>query len=169
MQSASMSGKQARFAVDHSSGADGDIRSLLIERSAGASEARLSQLLICVLVVLAAGCNGGTVDRHALTNDAATLHSIACEGTLLASDVARGRTTTYFAREHAEELHIQSSNMADALSRRKALPSILRRVREKARHAALLAAVLQRLHDHPSDHAVGAAVAIRLKKLGSCP
>jgi hypothetical protein len=115
-----------------------------------------------------AGCNGGTVDRHALTNDAATLDSIACEGALLAGDVARGRTTTYFAREQAEELRIESSNFADALSRRKALPSIERRVREKAKHAAVLAATLQRLHDHPSDRAVGAAVASALKKLGSC-
>jgi hypothetical protein len=126
-------------------------------------------LLICVLAGVVAGCNGGTVDRHALTNDAATLNSIACEGALLAGDMARGRTTTYFAREQAEELRIQSSNFADALSRRKALPPIEGRVRKKARHAAVLAGVLERLHDHPSDHAVGAAVAIRLKQLGSCP
>jgi CRP-like cAMP-binding protein len=129
----------------------------------------LRLLLACVVVVVVAGCNGGTVDRHALTNDSATLDSIACEGALLAGDVGRGRTTTYFAREQAEELRIQSSNFADALSRRKALSSIVRRVREEARHAAVLAAVLQRLHDHPSDRAVGVAVAIRLKKLGSCP
>jgi hypothetical protein len=129
----------------------------------------LRLLLACVLAGLVAGCNGGTVDRHALTNDAATLNSIACEGALLAGDVARGRTTTYFAREQAEELRIQSANFADALARRKALPSIVRRVREKAKQAAVLAAVLQRLHNHPSDHAVGAVVANRLKKLGSCP
>jgi hypothetical protein len=141
----------------------------LVERLTGATEALLRLLLACVLAAVVAGCNGGTVDRHALTNDAATLDSIACEGALLARDVARGRSTTYFAREQAEELRIQSSNFADALSRRKALPSIVRRVREKAKHAAVLAAVLQRLHDHPSDHAVGAAVAIRLKKLGGCP
>src|SRR5450432_2546040 len=119
-------------------------------------------LVVCLLVVAVTGCNGGTVDRHALTNDAATLDSIACEGALLAGDVARGRTTTYFAREQAEELRIESSNFADALSRRKALPSIERRVRENAKHAAVLAAALQRLHDHPSDHAVGAAVASTL-------
>jgi len=117
---------------------------------------------------MVAGCNGGTVDRHALRNDAATLDSIACEGALLAGDVARGRTTSYFAREQAEELGIQSSNFADALSRRKTLPSIERRVREKAKHAALLAVTLRRLHDHPSDRAVGAAVARSLMKLGSC-
>ena len=115
------------------------------------------------------GCNGGTVDRHALTNDASTLDSIACEGALLAHDVARGRTTTYFAREQAEELRIQSSNLADALSKRHALASIEQRVRKKAKDAAALAATLQRLHDHPSDRAVGAALERSLKKMGSCP
>jgi outer membrane murein-binding lipoprotein Lpp len=100
----------------------------------------------CVL----AGCNGGTVDMHALTNDASTLNSIACEGALLAHDVARGRTTTYFAREQAEELRIQASNFADALSRRKTVPGIEHKVRKKAKEAAKLAATLQRLHDRPA-------------------
>ena len=126
--------------------------------------------LIPVLLAasLLAGCNGGTVDKHALTNDSSTLDSIACEGALLAGDVARGRTTTYFAREQAEELQIQSSNLADALAKRKTLPSIEQRVRAEARHAAVVAAVLQRLHDHPSDHRVGAEVARRLRALGGC-
>ena len=125
---------------------------------------------LATLAVLAlAGCNGGTVDRHALTNDAATLDSIACEGALLADDVARGRTTTYFAREQAEELRIQSSNFADALSRRKTVPAIEQKVRKKARDAAKLATTLQRLHDHPSDRTVGAAVARELGQMGSCP
>jgi CRP-like cAMP-binding protein len=125
-------------------------------------------LLLAVVALLLAGCNGGTVDRHALTNDAAKLDSIACEGALLAEGVARGRTTTAFAGEQAEELRIQASNFADALSRRKALASIERRVRAKARHAATLAAALERLNAHPSDRAVGAAVARELKQLGKC-
>jgi hypothetical protein len=156
-------GVEGRVALARARGGD------FVRRRTDLTERLLRLLLACVLVVLVAGCNGGTVDRHALTNDAATLDSIACEGALLAGDVARGRTTTYFAREQAEELRIQSSNFADALSRRKALPSIVRRVREKAKQAAVLAAVLQQLHNHPSDRVVGAAVAIRLKKLGSCP
>ena len=65
----------------------------LVERLTGVTEGLLRLLLICVLAVVVAGCNGGTVDRHALTNDAATLDSIACEGALLAGDVARRRTT----------------------------------------------------------------------------
>jgi hypothetical protein len=119
--------------------------------------------------VVLAGCNGGTVDRHALTNDASTLDSIACEGALLARDVARGRTTTYFAREQAEELRIQSSNFADALSRRKTATGIEQKVRAKAKEAARLASTLQRLHDHPTDKAVGVQVERALAKAGSCP
>jgi hypothetical protein len=125
-------------------------------------------LLVAAALVLA-GCNGGTVDRHALTKDASTLDSIACEGALLAHDVARGRTMTYFAREQAEELRIQSSNFADALSRRKTVAGIEQKVRKKAEDAAKLAATLQRLHDHPADHAVGADVERELTMMGSCP
>src|SRR5207248_10735276 len=106
-------------------------------------------VLIAATLALA-GCNGGTVGRHALTKDASTLDSIACEGALLAHDVARGRTTTYFAREQAEELRIQSSNFADALSHRRTVPGIEQKVREKPNEAAQLAATLQRLHDHPA-------------------
>ena len=131
---------------------------------------RLLRLLVVALVVVSAlvGCNGGTVDRHALTNDSSTLDSIACEGALLAADVARGRTTSFYAREQAEELGIQSSNLANALAKRQALPSIERAVRAKARHAATLAAVLRQLQDHPSDRSVGAVVARRLTSLGGC-
>jgi hypothetical protein len=129
----------------------------------------VKRLIAVAAAGVLAGCNGGTVDKHALTNDAATLDSIACEGALLAHDVARGRTTTFFAREQAEELQLQASNFADALSRRKTLPQIELRVREKAKEAAQLASTLQRLHDHPAERTVGAAVERALKKLGSCP
>jgi hypothetical protein len=114
------------------------------------------------------GCNGGTVDRHALTNDAATVDSIACEGALLAHVTAQGKTTAYYTREQAEELRIQSSNLADALSTRHALASIEKKVRAKAKDAARLARILQRLHDHPSGRSVAAEVAQQLTKLGGC-
>jgi hypothetical protein len=129
----------------------------------------VKRLIVVAAAALLAGCNGGTVDKHALTNDASTLDSIACEGALLAHDVARERTTTFFAREQAEELRIQASNFADALSRRKTLPQIEQAVRAKAREAARLASTLQRLHDHPADTSVGAALEHALKKLGGCP
>jgi hypothetical protein len=127
-----------------------------------------SKAIAIVAASVLAGCNGGTVDEHALTNDASTLDSIACEGALLAHDVARARTTTFFAREQAEELRLQASNFADALSHRKTQPQIEQRVREKAKEAERLASTLQRLHDHPADESVGAAVERALKQLGDC-
>jgi hypothetical protein len=128
---------------------------------------RLLCAVVCGAFVIA-GCNGGTVDRHALKNDSSTLDSIACEGALLAHEVAKGRSTVFFAREQAEELRLQSSNFADALSKRKTVPAIRDQVRQEAKHAATLAATLQRLHDHPSDRSVAATVERKLKKLGSC-
>ncbi len=125
-------------------------------------------LAVAACAVLLAGCNGGTVDRHALTNDAASVDSMACEGALLAHDVAQGKTTAVFAREQAEALRIQSSNLADALARRKALVSIEQKVRAESQDAAKLSATLQRLHDHPSDRGVAASVEQRLKRLGGC-
>ncbi len=130
---------------------------------------RTRAVVLAALAVLFAGCNGGTVDRHALTNDAATIDSMSCEGALLAHDVAQGKTTAFFAREQAEELRIQSSNLADALAERKALAAIEQRVRAKAKVAATLSATLERLHDHPSDRGVAASVEQRLKQLGGCP
>jgi hypothetical protein len=129
----------------------------------------MRKVAVVAAAAVLAGCNGGTVDRHALTKDASTLDSIACEGALLAHDVARARTTTYFAREQAEELRIQSSNFADALSHRRALPEIERKVRAKAKHAARLASTLQRLHDHPADETVGREVERALTQMGDCP
>ena len=122
-----------------------------------------------IAVLLLAGCNGGTVDQHALTNDKETLDSIACEGALVADGVARGRMTAIYARVQADELRIQASNFADALASRKTVPSIERQVRETSREAARLADVLQRLHDHPADRTVGADVEQTLERMGDCP
>ncbi len=128
--------------------------------------ARALAFLACA--ALLSGCNGGTVDRHALTNDAATIDSIACEGALLAHDVAAGRSTRFFAREQAAALRVQASNLADALAHRRAQASIEARVRAKSREAARLAATLRRLHDHPTDRGVAASAEQALRRLGAC-
>jgi len=123
--------------------------------------------LLAVLVL--AGCNGGPVDRHDLRQDGKTLDSIACEGALVADGVARGRTTVHFAGEQAEELWIQSSNLADAFTHRRVAPGNERATKAAARKAAQLAATLKRLDAHPHDRSVGAEVERALKKAGNCP
>ncbi len=124
----------------------------------------------CILVatLALAGCNGGTVDRHSLTNDAAALDSINCEAWLLSTEVARDRVTTYYVREQAEELHLESSNFADALRHRPTSAGLEARVRVKSKKARKLADLLLRLHDHPTDRAGAKALAAEFKQAGSC-
>ena len=129
----------------------------------------IRRALPLVAALLLTGCNGGTVDRHDLTKDAGTLDSIACEGALVADGVARGRTWAFYAREQAEELRVQTSNLAHALAVRKTVPGLDRRVREKSKEASDLVRVLQRLHDHASDRTVGADVERLLERVGKCP
>jgi hypothetical protein len=122
-----------------------------------------------ILAALAlAGCNGGAVDRHALTNDASTIDSINCEAWLLSGAVARDRVTTFYAREQAEELAIQAGNFADALARRPAAAGLEQRVRAKAKDAARLASRLWRLHDRPTDRAGARTLADAFRRAGSC-
>jgi len=114
------------------------------------------------------GCNGGTVGRHALTNDAATIDSINCEAWLLSGAVARNRVTTYYAREQAEELAIQAGNFADALAHRPTAAGLEPRVRAKAKDASKLASRLWRLHDRPTDRDGARTLAATFKQAGSC-
>ena len=129
----------------------------------------IRRALPLVAALLLTGCNGGTVDRHDLTKDAGTLDSIVCEGALVADGVARDRTWAFYAREQAEELRVQTSNLAHALAVRKTVPGLDRRVREKSKEASDLVRVLQRLHDHASDRTVGADVERLLERAGKCP
>jgi hypothetical protein len=118
--------------------------------------------------LLLAGCNGGTVDTHALKQDGKTIDSMACEGVLVADGIARDRTWVYYAREQAEELNIQSSNLAHALSVRPKIPGIEQAVRAESRRAARLAVLLHQLQVHPNDDARAATVERALKQAGKC-
>jgi hypothetical protein len=119
-------------------------------------------------VLVLAGCNGGTVDRHALTNDAATIDSINCEAWLLSRAVARDRVTTNYAREQAEELALQAANFADALAHRPTTAGLKPRVRAKAKDAAALASRLRQLQAHPGDRDGAKRLAGTFKRAGSC-
>lgn len=124
--------------------------------------------LLVVAVLFLVGCNGGTVDRQDLTKNSGTLDSISCEATLIARAVAQDRTTTSFTREQSAVLRVQASNEADALARRPAALGLEQRARSLSKRAARLAALLQRLHDHPGDRAAGADLEHAFKKFGNC-
>lgn len=113
---------------------------------------------LAVLVALLAGCNGGTVDDHALQRDAEAVASLATEGQLLAHDVAKGASTKMFVRVHAKELSLSASDLEDALGERPTSPGITADVRRLSRLAGKVSDELERLHLHPTDRRVAAAL-----------
>jgi len=115
-------------------------------------------LAACLAAVALAGCNGGTVDRHALKRDAEKVGSLAAEGELLAKDMSKGASTETFARVHAKELSRAASDLADALSGRPIAPGIAAKVHKLSRLAAKVATQLDQLHLHPTNRAVAKAM-----------
>jgi hypothetical protein len=111
-----------------------------------------------LLVLLLSGCNGGTVDKHALKRDAENVASLASEGGLLADDVSRGRSTKYFVRVHAKELSVKASNLENALAKRPTSPGITSDVRKLSQLAGKVSRELERLHLHPTDRGVAASL-----------
>jgi hypothetical protein len=110
--------------------------------------------LLLFACVFATGCNGGTVDSHALKRDAENVASLATEGELLANDMAKGASTKYFARVHAKELSQAASHLADALGKRPTSAGIEPDVRKLSRVARKVSGQLEQLHLHPTDRNV---------------
>jgi hypothetical protein len=121
-----------------------------------------------LIALLLAACNGGTVDQHALTNDAEAIDSLACEGALLANQVAHGASTSAFTRVHAGELGQRASNFQDALSQRPTTPGIEQAVRREAAKAGRVAGLLGELEGDPTDSERAATLKTRLEREG-CP
>ena len=114
---------------------------------------------------LLAGCNGGTVDQHALKQDAGTIASLATEGELLANDVSKGASTTYFARVQSDNLRKEAANLADALGSRPTSAGIGPKVRQAGKLAGRVAVQLNRLHHDPVDRALAKSVQHQLADL----
>jgi hypothetical protein len=105
-----------------------------------------------------AGCNGGTVDNHALKRDAEKVSSLATEGQLLANDIAKGASTKYFASVHAEELSVAASGLADALAERSTSPGIEPDVRNLSRLAEKVSRHLEQLQLHPVNREIASSL-----------
>ena len=101
-------------------------------------------------------------------NDAAAIDSLACEGALLADEIANTASTPQFSRVHAGELRTKASNFEDALSERPTLPEIEREVRALADKAGRIAGLLGELEAHPSNSAVADRLRPALERQGGC-
>jgi hypothetical protein len=118
----------------------------------------IARVALASLVFALAGCNGGTVDRHALRRDAEKVGSLATEGALLANDVSRGESTKSFARVHARELSGAASDLEDSLAERPTSPGITADVRRLSKLAGKVSRQLEQLHLHPTDRSVAASL-----------
>ncbi len=108
---------------------------------------RLAAALAAVLLL--AGCGGqGMLSKKALSQEAKGVQSLASEGTLLADDAARGRSTSTFTRIHARFLE-QAARSSRAKLARGQTP----KGRRLAQLAARVNSDLERLSRSGSDHA----------------
>jgi hypothetical protein len=71
-------------------------------------------LLLVPILVFSAGC--GRAGKHGVRAGIEQLASISAETTLMAEDVARGRTKTTFVRVHGAELSAQALHEAEKLN-----------------------------------------------------
>jgi hypothetical protein len=124
--------------------------------------------LLSLLIALLAACNGGTVDLHALQQDSDAIDSLACEGALLANEVANDASTSAFTRVHAGELATHASNFEDALSSRPTTPGIEKAVRKEAKKAGAIAGLLDELRAHPTDSSAANTLKGQLEQQGGC-
>jgi hypothetical protein len=129
---------------------------------------RQATLLLMLLASLVAGCNGGTVDQHALDKDSEAIDSLACAGAFLAHEIANTASLTTFSRVHAGELSTRAANFQDALSTRPTTPGIEQAVRAEAKKAGQVAALFDRLAADPSNPELAARLEPQLVKQGEC-
>jgi Ser/Thr protein kinase RdoA (MazF antagonist) len=111
-------------------------------------------------VLLLAGCGGqGAPSTHALQQETASLQSLAAEGSILASDAARGRSTSTFVRVHGTDLTKAAHASAATLAKGRT-----RDARTVASLATRLGDELDRLAHSGSDRTEQRRLAAQLKQ-----
>jgi hypothetical protein len=124
---------------------------------------------LCVALLLAIGGCGGssTLTETALQKQDEMVHSAAAEGELLASDVARDRTTEPFARIHSGELADQATAVAKTMREAEAAPGLERERRQVLTRATRVEQALEQLHAAPTDQELARRVEAELGRLAS--
>jgi hypothetical protein len=93
-------------------------------------------LAVLVAALLLAGCAGqSSLGKKALQQEAKGIGALAAEGSLLAGDASRGRTTVVFTRIHSRSLRASAGSSAATLAA------------GKTAEARRLAALAARLHN----------------------
>jgi hypothetical protein len=123
---------------------------------------RLLALGLGALIVAAAGC--GHERPHQVKLGIEQIGSIGSEASLLADDVARGRTKTTFVRVHGEELSAQAQHEAEKLNDDPVAASMRRTIRQAIQLAASIGGAIDELRTSPEDRGQARANARKLAR-----
>jgi hypothetical protein len=123
-------------------------------------------VVLCLTVLVAVGCgSGSTLSEKTLQKQTETVQSAAAEGVLLASDVARDRTTEPFTRIHAEKLAEQAKKAAESLRKAKPAAGLQDERRQTLMKAVDVEHALERLQSEPADRALARRLERELEEL----
>jgi hypothetical protein len=124
--------------------------------------------LAAALLVALSGCGGSsTLTAKTLRKQDDAVHSAAAEGELVATDVARDRTTGPFARIHSGDLAEQAKAVAKKLRDAEASPGLERERRQVLTRAERVERALEQLHASPTDRDLARRVQAELEQLAS--
>jgi hypothetical protein len=118
-------------------------------------------VIVLVLVLVLAGC--GREPRHQVRVSIEQLASISAEGSLMAYDLAHGRTKTTFVRVHGEELSAQAEHEAERLSDDPVAPDLDARIKVAVKLAADIGGAIDELRVSPDDRGQAAQDEAKLR------
>jgi ATP-dependent protease HslVU (ClpYQ) peptidase subunit len=72
--------------------------------------------LVFAAALLLAGCGGSSLGKQALQQEAKGLRALAAEGSVLAGDASRGRSTVVFTRIHSRYLRASAQKSVTTLA-----------------------------------------------------
>ena len=123
-----------------------------------AAAALLATLAIAVL----AGCGNET--NHDVRVSIEQIASIASEGSLMADDLARGRTKTTYVRVHGEELSSQAEHEAEKLNDAPVDPALHDRIEKAIGLSSEIGGAIDDMRVSPHDRQAARQAEQDLKK-----
>jgi hypothetical protein len=105
--------------------------------------------LIAVLAAPLAGC--GRETRHDVRAGVEQLASMAAEGSLMAEDLARGRSKTTYLRVHGEELSSQAEHEAEKLNDAPVAPDLRAPIKRAIKLSSEIGGAIDDMRVSPGD------------------
>jgi hypothetical protein len=123
---------------------------------------RAAALLLALTTTLATGC--GRETNHDVRVSIEQIASIASEGSLMADDLARGRTKTTYVRVHGEELSSQAEHEAEKLNDAPVDPALHDRIDKAIGLSSEIGGAIDDMRVSPQDRQAAQQAAQDLRK-----